>query len=148
MAAHREEQILAAVQTIVSGLATTGLNVDRGRAENIPEAKTPALRVHGGSDTIVDPWAPSLIDSELEVIIAAKVLDLATNVETTLSQIRKEVNIALMVDQQLGLPSIVLAIIEISASAPQITGDATKPAASRDFIYRVRYRRSRSDPSS
>jgi hypothetical protein len=147
MAAHRAEQVVAAVLAKVAGLATTGTKVDRGRVENIPPADTPALRVYQGADPVVDPWAQALLDSEIDVVIEAFVIDSATNVETLLNQVRKEVNIALVDDQTLGL-AFVHAIVEIGASRPQLSGDLTKPAASMELQYRVKYRRSRLDPSA
>lgn len=147
MADHREEQILAQVTTLVTGLVTTGANVDRGRQEEIPTDKLPALRVAGGDDTIVDPWAQALVDSELDVSVFAHVHDSATNVETKIIQIRKEVAIALLADYTLGL-AFVLSIVEVGARKPLLAGDLAKPAAAREFLFKVRYRRSRTDPSA
>lgn len=147
MADHRAEQILAAVQTSVSGLTTTGANVERGRADDVPAAATPALRVAMGDDRIVDPWSDALLDSELEVSIFAMVHDSATNVETKLNQVRKEANIALAANHTLGL-AFVHAIVELGARRPNMSGESAKPAAAMELQYRVKYRRSRLDPSA
>ncbi len=147
MADHRAEQILAAVQTSVTGLATTLGHVDRGRATEIPADALPALRVAMGPDQVVDPWAQSLLDSELEVAIHAYVHDSAANVETTLATIRKEVTVALMADPTLGL-AFVHAIVELGALKPDLSGDLAKPAARQELQFRVKYRRSRLDPSA
>lgn len=144
---HRAELVLAAVQTAVTGLATTTTNVDRGRAEEIPVEKLPALRVAGGDDLVVDPWAHQLLDSELDVSIFAHVHEASANVETKLILIRKEVNIALMADQTLGL-AFVHAIVELGAAKPELSGDLAKPAGRMELQYRVKYRRSRTDPSA
>jgi len=147
MALHRAEQIVAAMQALVTGLATTGTRVDRGRGEPIAEGNTPALRVAMGADTIVEPWVQQLLDSDLDVTVEAFVHDSAANVETLLNQIRKEVNIALVADYTLGL-AFVLAIVELGATRPQVSGDLAKPAAAMELQYRVKYRRSRLDPSA
>lgn len=147
MADHRAEQIMAAVQTTVTGLATTGTNVERGRADDVPSSKTPALRVAMGDDRIVDPWSDALLDSELEVSIFAMVHDSATNVETKLNQVRKEVNVALVANHTLGL-AFVHAIVELGARRPTLVGESAKPAAAMEMQYRVKYRRSRLDPSA
>jgi len=147
VALHRAEQVLAAVQTSVTGLATTVANVDRGRAEEIPTDKLPALRVALGDDLVVDPWAQSLLDSEVDVSVFALVHDSAANIETKLLQIRKEVTIALMADQTLGL-AFVHAIVELGARKPVLSGELAKPAGSMQLQFRVKYRRSRSDPSA
>ena len=141
---------MAAVVTklTVPPLATVpAAKVARGRGEEVAAELTPALRVYMGADDLVDPWLPSLIDSELEVFIEAKVHDAATNVETLLNQVRKEVNVALAADSTLGL-AFVHAIVELGAGRPQISGDLAKPAASMELRYRVKYRRSRADPSA
>lgn len=147
MADHRAEQVLARVQTLVTGLVTTGARVDRGRDEEVPAESTPALRVVMGGDEIVDPWAQSLVDSFLDVTVEARVHDSAANVETRLNQVRKEVNIALAADQTLGL-AFVLAIVELGSMRPRLSGELARPAAAMDLLYRVRYRRSRTDPSA
>mgnify|MGYP000959754656 CR=1 FL=1 len=147
MADHRAEQILAAVQALVTGLATTGTNVDRGREDDIPAAKTPALRVSMGDDLMVDPWSSQLLDSDLDVSVFALAHDSATNIETLLNRIRKEVNVALAADHTLAL-AFVLAIVEVGARKPILAGESSKPAGSMELQYRVRYRRSRTDPSA
>lgn len=138
---------MAAVQAAVTSLATTGANIDRGRAEEIPVDKVPALRVEMGADENVDPWAPALLDSDLDVSIYAYVHEGSANVETKLNLVRKEVNVALMANQTLGL-AFVHAIVEIGAGRPMKSGDLAKPAAQMEFRYRVKYRRSRTDPSA
>jgi hypothetical protein len=147
MANHRAEQVVAAVQAAVTGLTTTGARVDRGRDDDIDAAKTPALRVATGDDTVVDPWAQSLLDSELEVLVNAYVHTGASNVETLLSTIRKEVTIALMADQKLGL-AFVHSIVELGASRPDKATDGAKPAGRLEMKFRVKYRRSVADPSA
>jgi hypothetical protein len=144
---HRAEQIIARVQTLVTGLATTGANVDRGRADAIDESKLPALRVSIGDDAIVDPWAHSLLDSDLDVHVDAHAHTTAQNVETLLAKMREEVTIALLADFTLGL-AFVHTIIELGANRPSLEGDMAKPAGRLEMRFRVRYRRSRTDPGA
>jgi len=147
MADHRAEQIMAAVQDLVTGLFTTGDHVDRGRADEIPPAQTPALRVAMGDDLIVDPWSSDLLDSHVEVSVFAIAATSAANVETQLNQIRKEVNIALVTDYTLGL-AFVHAIVELGARRPSLAGELAKPVGALELQYQVKYRRSRTDPSA
>lgn len=148
MADHRAEQILAAVQLAVANLTTSQGRVDRGRGTEIPEASTPALRVAVGDDQVVDPWAAQLLDSQLDVSIFAVAYDSATNIETLLNRMRAEVNVALMANQQLGL-AFVHAIVELGSRKPTLTTvDSAKPGGSMELLYRVLYRRSRTDPSA
>lgn len=144
---HRVEQIMVAIQALLTGLTTTTTNVDRGRAEEIDTGKLPALRVAVGDDTIVDPWAHQLLDSEVDVSIIAYVHEAVTNVETKLHLIRKEVAVKLMENQTLGL-AFVHAIVELGARKPTLTGELAKPAGAMELQYRVKYRRSRIDPSA
>lgn len=144
---HRAEQIMAAVQTLVTGLTTSGARVDRGRAAEIPVDDTPALRVALGQDIIVDPWAHDLLDSDLDVHIEAHAYGTATNIETLLNLMREEVNIALMANYTLGL-AFVHSIVEVGAGRPGLEGEMAKPAGAMELHYRVRYRRSRTNPGA
>lgn len=144
---HRAEQILAAVQTKVTGLVTTGARVERGRNDPLAIESTPALRVVMGADQIVEPWAQSLLDSELEVDVIAYVHDASSNVDTVLNQIRQEVIVALMTDQTLAL-AFVRSIVEIGTSKPDLSADMTKPGGHMEMQFKVQYRRSVADPSA
>lgn len=147
MANHRAEQILAAVQTKVTGLTTTGTHVDRGRGDDIPAENTPALRVAMGADTILDPWSPQVLECELEVSVFGYAYDSATNIETLLNQIRKEVTIALTADFTLGL-AFVEGLTEQGAQKPDIGSDAAKPSGRLEMQFKVQYQRTRTDPST
>lgn len=143
----RAEQVVAAVQTLVTGLTTTGSNVDRGRGDDIPTDLMPAIRVAVGADTPLDPYLPSLIDSELEVFVTAHAHDTAANIETKLNQIRAEATLALLANRTLGL-GFVHAIFEMGASRPELAGDLAKPAGRMEMKFKVRYRRSANDPAN
>ena len=150
MAEPRDEQILAAIQAKLAtpGLTTSGSRVDRGRDVEIPAGDTPALRIWGGDDNVVDPWAAQLLDSELDVSVFVVAYDGATNVETLLRRMRGEVTVALMADQTLGL-AFVHAIVELGSRKPTYSSvDTAKPGGSMECLYRVKYRRSRTDPSA
>lgn len=144
---HRAEQIAAAVQTAVTGLSLTTDNVDRGVAEEIPEGDLPALRVAMGEDRVIQPYSQQLLDCELDVSVHSYALDSATNIETLLSRIRKDVTIALMANQTLGL-AFVQSIVELGAQKPDLAGELAKRAGHQELEFRVLYRRSRTDPSA
>lgn len=143
----RVEQIMAAAQAKVTGLATTGASVDRGRADDIPIEILPAIRVAMGPDELLDPYLPVLVDGDLELSIFAYAHDTAANIETKLNQIRAEATVALLADRTLGL-NFVHAIFEMGASQPDLAGDLAKPAGRLEFKFKVRYRRSADDPSA
>lgn len=144
----RAESIMAAVQAAVTGLATTGARVDRGRGDDIPEQNTPALRVAMGGDDLINPYLPSLIDSDLEVIVTAYAYDSANNIESKLNAIRAEVVPALLAgNRTLGLGYVHI-ILEVGAKEPDYSGDMAKPAGKMEMNFKVRYRRSATDPSA
>lgn len=143
----KAEQIMAAVQTLVTNLTTTGTRVDRGRGDDLDVSLMPALRVAMGDDIPVDPWLPNLVDSELDVMVYAMAYDTAANIETTLNKIRGEVVTALLADRTLGL-GFVYIIIESGAKQPELSGDMAKPAGRLELQFKVRYRRSANDPAA
>lgn len=143
---HRAEQVMKAVQTLLTGLTTSGSRVDRGRDEDIDASLTPALRLAVDDDGIMEPWAHQLLDSDLLVTVFAHAHDSAENIEQILHRMRKEVNFALANQSQLGL-DFVHSIVEIGAKKPILSGDARKPVGRMELNYAVKYRRLRTDPS-
>lgn len=128
MADHRSEDIVAAVLTTVTGLATTGANAFRGRTYEIPETSVPCVCVYQGGDfplTNTSPW--KFIDSELSIVVEAIVKDSSVQAETTLNQIRYEVANALQADITLGLAYVMnttegSATITLDGSTNEIVG--------------------------
>lgn len=128
MADHRSEDIVAAVLTAVTGLATTGANAFRGRTYEIPETSVPCVCVYQGGDfqlTNTSPW--TFIDSELSIVVEAIVKDSSAQAETTLNQIRYEVSEALQADITLGLSFVMnttegSATITLDGSTNEIVG--------------------------
>jgi len=143
---HRAEQIMAAVETALSGLTTTGANVFRGRehaqhaAGNLPAL---LLQIQGdapnneGQTVGRAYWDLGVV---VEIVVAA-----ATDYEALLLQIRGEVTVALRSDYQLGL-SFVQETVEGPAEAPQPT-DQNGRHFSYPVHWTVTYSRSWDDPS-
>jgi len=147
MSDHRAEQIVATVKTKLTGLATTGSNVFRGRGNAIAEANLPAISLYLGDDKITGQYTQAKIDGELTINVEAVVKTSASQVDTVLNQIRKEIAVALHADYTQGL-SFVMDTVEGDASAPEISGEGEKPAAAMKLEWKFNYRRSRSDPSA
>lgn len=146
--AHRAEQILSAIESNLTGLATTGANVFRGRVYTLDDSEVPAITIYQGSDDPLGEYGPSnvaFLDSELQIKVTAHVKTSA-KAETELNQIRREVHIALMNDYQQGLPDIVLTTFPLGASAPLLLGDGETPTALMDMHWAVHYRSSIDDP--
>ena len=139
---------MAAFTTAVTGLTTTGSNVERGRVYDVDPANAPALSIYQGADEPVegDSQAWPVRDSLLTVYVDIHVKQTST-AETTLNQVRKELAIALMADLSLGL-SFVHQIIEGAADDPERSGEAEKPTQTQRTTWQVHYRRSVTDPSS
>ncbi len=147
MALAREEQILAAVTTVVTGLATTGTNVFRGRAYPLESNDLPGLLVYLGPDTPSQDLMESFIDWQLGVGVECYVQSATTTLDTTLAQIRKEVHAAIMATPRLGL-SFVSDTAPGPAAEPEIEGEGSKPVGRRRLEFIVTYRSSRADISA
>lgn len=144
---HRAESILADVVTTLTGLTTTAANVFRGRVYAIPDANLPALAVYQGEDKIIGQYAQAKYDCELTVNIEAIVKTSSTQVDTLLNTIREEVVAALQADYTQGL-AYVLNTIEGDTSAPELSGEGDKPAATVRMEWKFHYRRSRTNPGA
>lgn len=148
MANHRVEQIMVAFEAAIIGLTTTGTNVKRDRI--YAWTTTPAISLFQGDDVPV-PYADrnySIDDYELTIHVEMHV-DEANNipVSQTLNQIRKEIIIAIQADPYLGLPSFVIDTEEGTAFRPSIE-HVDKVTATQVMDFTVKYRRSRTDPST
>lgn len=153
MADARTEQILAAVKTALTGLATTGANVERGRIYPHQVEKLPALSIMMGADVPAAELMTGLVDWDFSFMVEAAVrvapdyTDLESGVETELNQVRKEVHIALFADTTLGL-SFVHDIIPGPVDQPQLHDEGDAPHGSLAMQFTVRYRSSRADISA
>lgn len=147
MANHRREQIVAAVVTALTGLTTTTTHVYRGRSYPLQSTELPALLVYMGADRKQSELSQSFQDWLLEIKIEARVKSPTAQLDTTLSQISKEVTVALAANYQQGL-SFVLNTIEVDAEEPEFSTDADQPSGRQIFNWQCLYRRSRTDPSA
>lgn len=153
MADLRAEQILAAIASTLTGLTTTGANVQRAQIYPHELTKLPALSIFSGDDIPDSELDLNLIDWRLTVLIEATVkiapsyTGYGTALETDLAQIRKEVHTALLADHTLGL-AFVLDVLPGTAQKPDLNGDAEIPIGSQILQFQVMYRSSRLDPSA
>ena len=138
---HRAESILQSVETTLTGLTTTGTNIQRGRV--YPIETTPALSVYMGSDDTSGDYGATnvgFVDRVLEVIIRSHI-KLTSTLDTDLNKIRAEVYAAMMADYTLGL-SYVINTWLVSDAQPSLSADSEQPTATQDMTYRVHYRHS------
>ena len=145
---HKAERILAAVVTKLTGLTTTGTNVFRGRVYDLPDTSLPALLIFQGADRPLSDGGSSsfrFLDGELSVRVEAVVKTSATQLDTLLNQIRKEVTIALQADVTQGL-NFVMDTTEGTADV-ELNGEGDKPTGTLKMEWSILYRRLRTDPS-
>lgn len=145
MADHKVEQILDAIIPLVTGLTTTGANVKRGRVSPHQDSLTAALAVYQGPDNTTEFNWPSVY-SDLSVYIDIHAKDSSEQIDQVLNRIRKEINVAVMAVDRLGL-SFVKDVNEEGASEPELSGDGNKPTAVMRVTYKIEYNRSVTDPS-
>lgn len=146
----RAESILATIETTLTGLTTTGSNVQRGQIYRHELAKLPAIAIFMGADDLAAEFQTGLIDWELTVKIESTVMldsvytELGTTLETVLNLIREEVHAAIMADHTLGL-AYVIDITPGSAGEPILSGEGSEATASQSIEFVIRYRTSRTD---
>lgn len=152
MADLRAEQILAAIEPLITGLAMTGQNVQRGQIRSHEAEKLPALSLTMGQDVPANEYITGVIDWELTVVIEATASVPAAYTATEsgldgdLNQIRKEVYLAIMADHTLGL-DFVIDIQPGPANEPILSGDGALPVGSQAHEFVITYRANRSDLS-
>ena len=135
---HRSESILSAVNTALTGLATTGANVQRFRAW--PVTTLPALTILKGGDQVANgDSGMDVITREMIITIRAAVKG-AGVLETSLNQIAAEIFAALKADYTLGL-AYVYDLALLSESEPAID-EQDEPVAYQDSMYQITYEHS------
>ncbi len=146
----RAETILATVKTLLTGLTTTGSNVQRGQIYGHQAADLPALAIFMGADQPELEQQTGLIDWELTLRVESTVLIDAeytaddAGLDTQLNLIREEVHAALMADHTLGL-AFVIDVTPGAAGEPNLSGDGAEPIGSQVLEFLIQYRSSRVD---
>lgn len=139
---HRAETIMDAVETVLTGLTTTGARVQRTRVRTVETA--PALSIEqGGDDVNEDASSFPLRARDLNVKIIAHVEN-NTAPETQMNLIREEVYNAMLTDNALGL-TYITDIELIGDDEPEFTGEGEKISGKQVMNYVVKYRHSWTD---
>ncbi len=141
-----QEQVLAAIKTILTGLTTTGGNVFRHYAYDTEETNLPAIKINMDSlDNLTDidtDWAN--IDWELSINIEIIVRGAQGELDTELNKIYGEVHLALMSNRFLGL-SFNPVIYSRGALEPEIDSEGSQPVTTMVTQWFVRYRTTTTD---
>lgn len=149
METHRAEEIMSAIGSRLASLSTKGIRAIRDRSFPRDLGQLPVVHVYQGRDIPVENGANSmaLIDRELEVLIDAYVDAAPDQLDAALNQIRRDVYVAMMADQNMTLP-FVQTVMWKGDGAPELP-DAETPSVGRMAMsFAVRYRHSHSNPSA
>lgn len=139
---HRAEQVLSALEATLTGLATTGTNVERARV--YPTSDYPALTINMGLDqTLGEGGSNNLafVDRELQIVVRGHVKHYSTNIETLLNRVKSEVYAAIMVDPTLSKPFII-SIYLVGDTAPETSSESDQPSATVEMQWNCIYRHS------
>ena len=144
---HRAESIIVAVLATVTGLVTTGANVNRGRTSKRAVTVANALDVNLGGDEFIQDLSQTLQDWELTVTIDSYTKSPTAQIDTQLNKIREEVTVALNANYTQGL-AYVLNTAEGDAGAPEVSGEGEQASGGQRMAWKFRYRRSRTNPGA
>lgn len=134
---HKAETILNNVESVLTGLTTTGTNVQRARAW--PVSQVPALSIYMASDERDEDLTSGVIKRVLNIDIVAYVRAVG-NLETTLNQIKTEVFAAITADITLSGAAINAELV--IDERPVIEAEQEEPTAIMVMSWRVQYRHS------
>lgn len=143
---HRRETIMAAVQNALTGLTTTGANVQRARAYAVPAL--PGISIEQGADTRHEEF-DELPDYARRLTVDVNIYARATtNLETILNQVSAEIHAALMAAYPFAL-NYLHDINPVADSAPEIAGDDTEtPVARLTSTWAIDYQHSEESTES
>lgn len=133
---------MVAIEAAITGLATTGPNVVRGKVRTVETP--PALSLEMGADD-VNPETSSFPRKHRELNV--KVFSFVKqndNPDTLLNTIRSEVYAAIMADTTLGL-QYVIDVDLIGDDEPELSGEADQITGRQQMNYVVSYRHSWTD---
>ena len=135
---HRAESILSTIETLLTGLATTGGNITRARAWPLSSDVLPAITVFKSDDIrSTEDAIDDFLTRSMTVNIAIHVRE-TTNLETQLNQIAAEIFAAMAADKTLGLSYVFNALL-IGDSEPIIESSQSVPLATMVSGWLVTY---------
>ena len=147
---HRAEEIMSAIESRLATLSAKGIKALRGRSFPGDGSALPRVNVYQGSDRPVEKGVNNLalIDRELEVRVDAYVDAAPEQLDAALNQIRREVYVAMMAEQNMTLPFIQIVMWK-GDGAPEVPDPEAHPSVGRVAMsFAVRYRHSHGNPSA
>jgi hypothetical protein len=137
VANHVRQQIREALATVVTSLATTGARVYQSRVVQLEPNELPALLIATNSESIdvLDFVSNPSLERTLTINVTA-VAKAVSNLDDTLDQIIKEVEVAVSTSNTLGglVKDVVLTGIEIEMNA-----DAEMPTGQAVLTFNANY---------
>lgn len=136
MADHIRKQLRTAIAAALANLTTTGSRVEAYRFYPKQDAKLPALSIYTPSETAQTETVstPSLVGRDLAIRVVGYAKD-KTDVEETLDEIAKEVEVALAAGVQVGSgPDVRTIDLEYKGCTIEF-GTVEKPAGSIELEY-------------
>lgn len=133
------ESIVAAAQSVLA-TGLSGVTVERGRVDPLPNSALPMVGVYQGSDEPLDESAWPFMDSLLE--LRTEVADEASTpaaLETALNELRRRVHLLMMADNALAL-AYVVDIMPVGVDEPETSGEAERIKGSMVCRWGVHYR--------
>ena len=136
---HRAETILDTIDTLLTGLATTGTNVERARTW--ASHTNPALTISKGADQSAS--IDECLDSQVrELFVNVTMHTQQTgNQETALNAIAAEVYAAMLADESLGL-AFVFDTFLMGDTEPDISDSQDLPVGMMTSEFRILYEHS------
>lgn len=132
--AHVRKQIRDAFVTAVTGLATTGDNVLRGRFQ--PLVDLPGLRITTGDESIDDAViSDPILDRSLDIVVEVGVKS-AADADDTIDQVVLELEEAIAADVTLGGKA---STVRVSSITREDDGSAEQDAVLATITFRARY---------
>lgn len=137
MANHLRRQIREAAGTALTGLSTTGANVFQSRVRPVAENKLPCLLISSEEESsdMASIGYPRLMQRSLTLSVKA-VAKATANLDDTLDQICKEVEVALAADPTLGGVAKDLRLAETRIG---IDAESDKPVGVADMLWQADY---------
>ncbi|MCC7041109.1 MAG: hypothetical protein IT516_12445 [Burkholderiales bacterium] len=139
MANHLRRQIREAVGTKLTGLTTTGSRVYQSRVYPVQNTELPCLLVFARSESVEaeSVHAPRVLSRLLQIEVDA-VTKATADLDDTLDQICKEVEIALAPPVSGGLMNLVEDIV-LRSTDIELSGSAEKPTGVARMVFEVSY---------
>lgn len=147
MAEPRVELIVQQIMSTLTGLPSSGANVERGRLYPWQDDVTHALTVSRGANTPTDEPNVSVQDSAINVEVIAHLRKGEWDMETELSRMAAEVYAAMMADHTQGLDYVIDTTWN-GDGEPEYHGEIATPVARMVCTYQIKYRHSKFDQTA